>query len=311
MLTPNPSIDRTVRVARLERGELNRTSAPVSEAAGKGLNVARALHRHGIDAIALLPIAADSASLYLSLLGDAVPIAPVLTRGSVRTNLTVIEADGTLTKLNEPGPALDDGDVEALLASVATIDAYWVVGCGSLPPGAPTSFYARLARGASPARRVAIDTSGEALRACISSSPDLIKPNLAELEALVGGRFETLGDALAAAETLVARGVRAVLVSLGPDGALYVDRFRAVHAEAAATRVVNTVGAGDALLAGYLAGGGGPDAVATAVAWAVAAIGSSGTWMKAVSDADRAAVVVHREVDRSRRLQGQLVAAHT
>ena len=139
-VTPNPSIDRTVRIARLERGELNRTSAPVSEAAGKGLNVSRALHRHAVDTIAVLPLAADSASVYLTLLGDAVPTAPVPTRGSIRTNLTVLEADGTVTKLNEPGPAVDDGDVEALLTSVAAIGADWVVGCGSLPPGAPTSF---------------------------------------------------------------------------------------------------------------------------------------------------------------------------
>jgi 1-phosphofructokinase len=310
-VTPNPSIDRTVRVARLERGELNRTSGPVSEAAGKGLNVARALHRHAVDTIAVLPLAADSASVYLTLLGDAVPIAPVPTRGSIRTNLTVLEADGTVTKLNEPGPAVDDGDVEALLTSVAAIDADWVVGCGSLPPGAPTSFYARLARGASPSRRVAIDASGEALRACISSGPDLIKPNLAELEELLDARLETLGDVVSASGTLVARGVHAVLVSLGADGAVYVDRSRSVHAEATVPRVINSVGAGDALLAGYLSAGGGPDAAATAVAWSVAAIGSSGTWMNAVTDADRAAVHVHREIDRSRRLHGQLVAART
>ena len=310
-VTPNPSIDRTVRVARLERGELNRTSAPVSEAAGKGLNVSRALHRHAVDTIAVLPLAADSASVYLTLLGDAVPTAPVPTRGSIRTNLTVLEADGTVTKLNEPGPAVDDGDVEALLTSVAAIDADWVVGCGSLPPGAPTSFYASLARGASPARRVAVDTSGGALRACISSCPDLIKPNLAELEELLDARLQTLGEVVSAAGTLVSGGVRAVLVSLGADGALYVDRSHSVHAEATVPRVVNTVGAGDALLAGYLAAGGGADAVATAVAWSVAAIASSGTWMKDVTEADRSAVQVHREVDRSRRLRGQLVAART
>jgi len=307
-LTPNPSIDRTIRVSRLERGELNRTSAPTSEAAGKGLNVARALHLHGAETLAVLPIAAESATTYLKLLGDAVPVAPVPIPGLVRTNLTIVEANGTVTKLNEPGPALREGDVEALLAAVEATAARWLVGCGSLPPGAPTDFYARVARLATAERRVAVDTSGAALRACLLPGLDLIKPNVAELAELAGDRLETLGDVLGAAGSLVGHGLRAVLVSLGADGALYVDRDRAVHAEATVSEVVNTVGAGDALLAGYLAGGGGPDAVATAVAWSVAAIRSTGTWMRLVSDADRAAVRLRSEVERARPLHRQVLA---
>jgi 1-phosphofructokinase len=156
---------------------------------------------------------------------------------------------------------------------------------------------------------VAFDSSGPALRACLVAGVDLIKPNVAELEELVGARLGSLGEVIAAAQGVIGEGARAALVSLGPDGALYVDRDCAVHAEAVVTDVVNTVGAGDALLAGYLAADGGPDAIATAVAWSVAAIRSGGTWMRRVGPADHAAVRVHRAIDRSRPLREPVLAA--
>jgi 1-phosphofructokinase len=94
-----------------------------------------------------------------------------------------------------------------------------------------------------------------------------------------------------------------VLVSLGADGALYVDADVASHAEARIEDVVNTVGAGDALLAGFVAAGGGDAGLANAIAWSVAAVRSPGTRMCPVSAADRAAVVVHKRLDRARQLQ--------
>jgi 1-phosphofructokinase len=302
-LTPNPCIDRTVRVGHLARGELNRTSSARSEAAGKGLNVSRALHLHGFETTAVMPVASESATAYLGLVEDGTPISAVPVRGNVRTNLTVLEADGTVTKLNEPGPELDERDIDALIATVDALPATWIAGCGSLPPGAPDDLYARLARLASPDRHVAVDTSGGPLAACVSARPDLIKPNVGELDELVNARVETLGEVVDAAREVVARGARAVLVSLGADGVVFVDRTRTRHAEAAVANVANTVGAGDALLAGYLAAGGGPDAIATAVAWSVAAIRSPGTGIGLVGDADRRAVRVHERVETGRRLR--------
>ena len=108
---------------------------------------------------------------------------------------------------------------------------------------------------------------------------------------------------LVAAAEVVERGCHSVLVSLGPDGAVLVDARTASHAEASVDDVANTVGAGDALLAGFLAAGGGQEALGNAVAWSVAAIRSPGTRMRAVTTADRGAVVVHERVDASRRLR--------
>jgi len=303
-VTPNPSIDRTIRIDRLERGALIRATRSTAEAAGKGVNVSCALAAQGVPTVAVLPLAEDSAATYLRLLANATPIAPVPIAGSIRTNVSVVEADGTLTKLNEPGPELASGDVDAILAAATGVPgAGWVVGCGSLPPGAPVDFYARLATRASGGPRVAIDTSSEALGAAVCAGVALIKPNLAELEALVARPLTTLGDAAAAARELIARGCHAVLVSLGPDGALFVDGNGPTHAEARIDDVANTVGAGDALLAGFLAAGGDATAIAEAVAWSIAAVRSPGTRMRTVTAADRAPVVVHERIDPSRRLR--------
>jgi 1-phosphofructokinase len=303
-VTPNPSIDRTVEIDRFERGALMRARRSTAEAAGKGVNVSCALATEGVATLAVLPLAADSATTYLRLLSDATPIAPVPISGSIRINVSLVEADGTVTKVNEPGPALDAADIDALLSAAERIaDATWILGCGSLPPNAPADFYARLAALGSRDRRVAVDTSGEPLSAAVSAGVALIKPNRAELEELAERSVSTIGDVVTAARKLIDRGCEGVLVSLGPDGALYVDRDVATHAEAPIDDVLNTVGAGDALLAGFVAAGGGSAGIATAIAWSVAAVRSPGTRMCPVTAADRAAVIVHERLDLVRRLQ--------
>jgi len=303
-VTPNPSIDRTLEIDRLERGALVRARRSTAEAAGKGVNVSCALAAQGVATVAVLPLAEDSAATYLSLLGNATSIAAVPIAGSIRTNVSVVEADGTLTKLNEPGPELTSDDVNAILAATSTVaGATWIVGCGSLPPGAPVDFYARLTAQVSSGTRAAIDTSGEALGAAVCAGVALIKPNLEELQTLVGRPLGTIGEAVTAARELIARGCHAVLVSLGADGALFVDANGASHAEARIDDVVNTVGAGDALLAGFLAAGAGAAALGEAIAWSVAAIRSPGTRMRPVTAADRGPVIVHERIDPSRRLR--------
>ncbi|HYR92580.1 MAG TPA: 1-phosphofructokinase family hexose kinase [Methylomirabilota bacterium] len=302
-VTPNPSIDRTVRLDRLVVGGLNRAHNATSEAAGKGINVSYALATEGIDTIAVLPLPSQTAVQYLGLLADAVPVAAVPIAGAMRVNVSIIESDGTVTKVNEPGPPLSAADAEAILnAAASAARDGWIVGCGSLPPGAPRDFYARLARLATRDRRVAVDASGDALATAVTAGIGLVKPNRQELEELMRRPLATLGAVLDAARALVAQGCGAALVSLGSDGALFVDAASASHAEARIADAANTVGAGDALLAGFLAAGARAEALPVAVAWAVAAVRSPGTRMRPVTEADRAAVIVNEPLDLSRRL---------
>jgi len=303
-VTPNPSIDRTIRLDRLITGGLNRAHSATSEAAGKGVNVSYALASEGIDTIAVLPLAAQSAVQYLGLLADAVPVSAVPIAGAMRVNVSIIESDGRVTKVNEPGPPLSAADADAIVNAAASASrAGWIVGCGSLPPGAPRDFYGRLAKLSTADRRVAVDSSGDALAAATTEGIALVKPNREELQELARRPLATLGDVVDAARGLIDRGCAAALVSLGVDGAVYVDAETAVHAEARVPDAANPVGCGDALLAGFLAAGARAESLSVAVAWAVAAVRSPGTRMRRVTEADRATVVVHPRIETSRRLR--------
>jgi len=249
--------------------------------------------------------------------------------GGVRTNITVAEPDGTTTKLNEPGPRLTPAEVDRLRHAVleAAGPGCWVVCCGSLPGGVEATFFADLvaplhARGA----RVAVDTSGDALRAVLapgSNAPDLIKPNHDELAEAVGRALPTLGDAVAAARELRGRGVGTVLASLGADGAILVDAAGAVHGEARVERPRSTVGAGDAMLAGFLSRYAEPvgpahaagsavlddavtarEALVAALAWGAAATCLPGSRMPGPDDVAAVAVTLHDRCDLQRHLGG-------
>jgi 1-phosphofructokinase len=210
-----------------------------------------------------------------------------------------------VTKVNAPGPRLSNAEVEALLerAVVAADGAGWVVASGSLAPGTPADLYARLAAGVrAVGSRVAVDTSGPALESVLATGPDVLKPNEEELSEVTGVTPETLGDVVVAATELRSKGVKTVVVSLGSSGAVLVDGGHAFHAESGVIVPRSTVGAGDALLAGFLAAGGdGPDALAEGVAWGAAACVLPGTAVPGPADLQRDLVQIH-PVDPGRRL---------
>jgi 1-phosphofructokinase len=288
-VTPNPSLDRTLEVESLDRGEVVRASADRSDPGGKGVNVSRALVANGKASRAVLPLGGADGELLASLLeGLGIEVVPVPIADAIRSNVTVVEPDGTVTKLNAPGPRLSESEVELLIASAvaAARGAAWVVGSGSLAPGTTEDLYARLADAVRPVgAQVAIDTSGPALERALTVGPDLLKPNEEELSEVTGVVPETLGDVVHAASELRSKGVGTVLISLGPSGAVLVDDGEPLHAESDVIVPRSTVGAGDALLAGFLAAGGaGPEALAEAVAWGAAACVLPGTAVPGPAD---------------------------
>jgi 1-phosphofructokinase len=308
-VTPNPSLDRTLEVEHLVRGAVHRAGPVRLDAGGKGVNIARALTANGHAARAVLPCGgSDGAALTALLDREGIDHVAVPIEDAVRTNITVAEADGTVTKLNTPGPVLAAREVDALLAealdAAAETGATWIACSGSLPPGVVDDLYGRAVTALRQVvAAVAVDSSGAPLVEALAAGPDLIKPNHEELAEVAGRPVRTLGEAVDAAQELRERGVGAVLVSLGPDGALLVDATGAVHGEAPVSAVRSTVGAGDATLAGFLAAGGhGPVALAEALAWGAAAVGLPGSRMPAPSDLRRDRVVLHPEVDRARPL---------
>lgn len=298
-VTPNPSLDRTMAVDTLVRGAVLRAASAVVEPSGKGVNVSRALAVNGHRTLAVFPAGGAEGAQLLSLLAvEQLPHRAVSVVDSVRVNVSVLEPDGTVTKINEPGLTLSTVECEALVATAldAAAEADVLVASGSLPPGAPPDLYADLVRKS--AVPVVVDTSGAALKAVVPARPALVKPNLDELSELVGRWLPTIGDVVVAADEIRYAGVEAVLVSIGRDGALLVDDRGAVHGEVIVERPRNTVGAGDALLAGFLTGGG----LGEALAYAAAAVLHVGTNTPVVTAEHRAAVRLHHGVDLARPL---------
>jgi len=289
-VTPNPSVDRTVFVDALPRGAVIRSRRSRTEPSGKGVNVSLALLGHGVPTIAVLPLGGSTGAQLSQMLHELrLETREVAVRGEVRSNVSLVEPDGVVTKVNEAGPELTLDELSALVdVAVQNLDgAEWLACCGSLPPGAPVDLYAELTRRAHRAGvRVAVDTSGPPLEAALAAGPDLVKPNADELAELVGRSLRTYGDVVDAASELRRRGVGAVLASLGADGAILVDDAGATHAWSRVETVVSTVGAGDATLAGFLAGGedrGGR--LRMALEWGAAAVQHEGTLFSPVGSA--------------------------
>lgn len=232
-VTPNPALDQTVRVANLTLGDVNRAESLEFNAGGKGVNVAGCLADYGIDTIATGLLGAQDSAVFDAMFADK-GIADCFVRiaGRTRINVKLVDpARDETTDVNLATSRPTSGDVAALERRLAELAApgRWFVLAGSLPLGVDASFYRRATRMLHDAgARVALDTSGAPLADALAAAdprelPDLVKPNLAELEAALG---RTLGDddgaiARAACE-LVARGIGYVAVSLGARGALGV-----------------------------------------------------------------------------------------
>ncbi|WP_405400456.1 1-phosphofructokinase [Streptomyces microflavus] len=306
-VTPNPSLDRTYELPELVRGTVLRATADRVDPGGKGVNVSRAVAAAGHRTVAVAPMGGPEGALLARLLGEhGIEAAGVPVTGSTRINITLVEPDSTLTKINAAGPELSAAEAEDVLEAVRTraAAADWIACCGSLPRGLPPQWYAELvARSHRAGTRIALDTSGPALTAALREGPDVIKPNAQELAEAVGRPLATVGDALKAAEELRVRGARSVLASLGADGQLLVEASGVYFATARVETVRSNVGAGDASLAGFLtAGGQGPEALASAVAHGAAAVQLAGSLMPTPADLDRSAVVVSADVPLDRPL---------
>jgi 1-phosphofructokinase len=280
-VTLSPSLDRTIEIPTLRRGDVIRATASSVEAGGKGVNVSRALLANGVPSIAVIPLGGAVGDELAALLKDeGVEMTIVPVQAPTRSNVTLAEPDGTTTKINEEGSPLtteEVGQIEESVLQIARADD-WVVLSGRLPAGASNDTYARFVRRLTEQGvMVAVDTSGPALLESLAAGPTLIKPNREELAEAFGAPIGSFTDAAAAAETLRARGAGVVLASLGADGAILADGDVCAAVCSVADRR-STVGAGDCLLAGFLAAGAsGQQALLTALQWAAASVALPGS----------------------------------
>lgn len=308
-VTLNPSLDRTLVVDRLTRGAVLRTAEPTLEPGGKGVNVTRALSANGVASVAVLPVGGGEGaelSRLLDLAGVHSHFVPVASR--TRSNITVAESDGTVTKLNEPGFPLSDDDIATLTRVLRAVVSAgdWVVISGSVPPHFSAQQYRSLVESLSASgASLAIDTSGDALVASLAARPRLIKPNREELSELVGEPVDSISDVVAAASRVRERGVELVLTSLGADGAVLVGPNGVIVGESHVDAPRSTVGAGDCFLAGFLVKFAADEtdlegALREALAWGAAATSLPGTAVPGPHQIDytRAQLVSRPDVHR-------------
>lgn len=258
-VTLNPAIDRTVTISNFTVGALNRVENVWSNAGGKGVNVASALADYGHDVAATGFLGAENTTSFEELL-DRKQIGDHFVRvpGHTRVAIKIIDPlAGHTTEINFPGPTPEAAKIEALRRQIDLLSALeqaWFVLAGSLPPGIDPTIYCELAtilreRG----HKVALDTSGQALRHGLEGIPHVLKPNIHELESLVGEKLPTREAILRASRDILRRGIELVTVSMGAEGALFVTQEQVIFAKPPNIHVRSTVGAGDAMLAGIIA----------------------------------------------------------
>jgi 1-phosphofructokinase family hexose kinase len=274
-LTINPAIDRTISVDRLAFDDRAYIKSSGESAGGRGINASTVIHSFGGETLAVLTSGGDSGKRLEHLLrGCGLQLAVVPVPHEIRTNITITDRHGLTVNLNEPGPALAKAELALVEKAIrdALKGAQWLMLCGSLPPGAPASFYAKLIAMARQKKvKTLLHASGDALIEGIEARPTVVTPNQHEAERLLGRALLTRTQYLEAAGQIRAMGPESVVLSLGSRGA--IGAFADGLYEALAPRVdaVCPIGSGDALTAAYVWSMRGKANAADALRWGVAA----------------------------------------
>jgi 1-phosphofructokinase len=258
-ITLNPAIDQTVSIPNFQVGQVNRVAATQSDPGGKGVNVASFLADFGMPVCVTGFLGEDNPILFERLFAQkGIQDHFVRIPGSTRTGIKIIdEINRQTTDVNYPGLAPRSQDIEALFRVVGELarTCDWFVLSGSIPSGLPVDIYQRLVvQIKSSGKSVALDTSGEGLRQALSVKPDLVKPNVYELEEILGRSLDSPELIVQAAVALNQGGIQTVVISMGEQGAVFVQSEQAILAQPPQVAVKSTVGAGDAMIAGSVAG---------------------------------------------------------
>lgn len=253
-ITLNPAIDKTATVEELIPNGLNRLENVMINAGGKGVNVSKTINAIGGQSVAL-GFVAGSTGQYIEQVLDEHHIHHdfVHVDGITRTNLKVLNKNMELTELNEVGPEIKQTQIEALkhrLQSNVDKDDI-VVFSGSAPRGVDKSIYFELGTIAKSSHaRVILDADGELFKKGLKAEPDVIKPNKYELCQYFNVSEDiTDGEMLNLAKSLLKDGIKMIVISMGKDGAYFVDRNHVAKVDALHIKAHSSVGAGDAMVA--------------------------------------------------------------
>lgn len=253
-VTLNPAIDKTVVIENLRTGTVNRVATVREDAGGKGINVSKCLKNLGVDSVAAMILAGEAGKRLENMLADLViPVLPVWTEGENRTNLKIIDpVKGENTDINEPGPVVTPEVLENLRKTLGERikEGDILILSGSLPAGVDRNLYGQwTAYFRKKDVCVYLDADGEPMQKGMAALPYMIKPNNDELAALTGKESLSKEQMLAEGKRLQKSGIREIVISLGSDGALFLNEDGCYYAKGLKVPVKSTVGAGDSVVA--------------------------------------------------------------
>lgn len=256
-VTFNPALDYVVTLSELKAGGLNRTKAEQILAGGKGINVSIVLKNLGLDNTALGFVAGFTGAQIKNMLeGDGCRTDFInIDKGMSRINIKV--KSGVETEINGMGPDIDKESIDKLLEKLGALKSGDVlVLAGSIPASLPDSIYKDIMASLSDKMvKVVVDATGDLLLNVLEYKPFLVKPNNHELAEMYHADIQTREDIIFYGKRLHDDGAVNVLISMGADGAILIDEAGKVHECAAPDgKVINTVGSGDSMVAGFIAG---------------------------------------------------------
>lgn len=254
-VTFNPSIDYVMFVDDFKIDGLNRAQDTNKFAGGKGINVSRVLKTLGVDSTAL--------GFAGGFPGDF--IAQTLKDSDIHTNFVQVEEDtrinvklktGQETEVNAQGPNVTEAQFQSLLNQIKeTSDKDTVIVAGSVPNSIPSDAYAQIAKiTRQTGAQLVVDAEKDLVETVLEYQPLFIKPNKDELEVMFNTSVKNDEDVIKYAKQILEKGAQSVIVSLGGDGAIYVDHQQSIKAVNPTGEVINTVGSGDSTVAGMVAG---------------------------------------------------------
>lgn len=277
-VTMNPAIDKTVYIDELLPGATHRTAQGEVDYGGKGINVAKVLTGLGSEcrAIGLMP-SGGSEQMFKSLEEAGVSHKFCMVSGQIRTNTKLVEINGRLTEINEPGCEVSVEELEQFYRKFTDVGKATVVLTGSIPKGVPKECYAHIiemvkAQGG----KVLLDADGEVLHHAMKKNPDIVKINESEFQKLteIIPEYRTLSESQICG-MLIERGIKEIIITRGEEGVTYYSKTEHLDIPAMKVKVSSTVGAGDTFGAAYLYAREQNKKVKEALCYAVAASAAS------------------------------------
>ena len=280
----SPSIDVTIELDSLNVGKFNVVKSKTLSFTGKAINVAIGVARLGAEVRTTGFMYNESGAMFERALDmEGVPFSFVWNSGRVRENYKCIDKRSMLTEINDVGESVAADKLVELMQMIRGFSAHSdvTVISGGLPRGVDASYYREIFRAVDPKSLRIADTEGAKLFSALEAGIDLVKPNVEELEETLGQEFHDRADMLSGCQELMDRGAKAVLLSLGRDGAIITNGTKNYYCKSINVAVNSTVGAGDGMVAAAAVmmqqGADLPDILRAGVAAGTAAVTTFGT----------------------------------